>query len=60
MNGKVVGNAITMTLHATMGTNHPCTAKATATLSGPNTMDGAFTVVHNRHCDGAGTFTITR
>ena len=60
LNGKFKDNAIVMTLHATMGTKHTCTAKATATLTDPNTMTGSFTVVNNAHCNGSGMFDLTR
>jgi len=63
--GKLTGKvnkdgSLSMTLHATMGSRHNCTAKAMATLTDANDMTGMFTVIQSAHCSGTGSFTAAR
>ncbi len=57
--GSISNNHLTLTFHATSGTNHPCTASVLAKVTG-DTMEGAYLVNRiGRHCKGKGTFELT-
>ncbi|MGH8013418.1 MAG: hypothetical protein ACREQ4_13060 [Candidatus Binataceae bacterium] len=53
--GKINGNILNLTFHATSGGKRNCSAKVMATVDG-NTMSGTFLVVGGQHCKGKGTF----
>jgi|SRR5271166_549906 len=58
--GKISNDDLTLTFHATSGTNHACTAAVLATVDPdamPQTMSGTFLVKGDKkHCKGSGTF----
>ncbi len=64
VNGHIAGDKLKLTFHATMGTNHPCTAAVLATVDPtamPPTMEGTFLVKGSKkHCKGKGTFSLTQ
>ena len=57
--GSISNNRLTLTFHATSGTQHPCTASVLAKVTG-DMMEGAYLVNRiGRHCKGKGTFELT-
>jgi len=57
--GTIFRNHLSLTFHATSGTQHNCSASVVAKVSG-NTMSGTFLVEQtSRHCKGKGTFDLT-
>jgi len=57
--GTIFRNHLSLTFHATSGTQHNCSALVVAKVSG-NTMSGTFLVEQtSRHCKGKGTFDLT-
>ncbi len=64
VNGKISGDDLTLTFHATSGTNHACTAAVLATVDPeamPQTMSGTFLVKGDKkHCKGSGTFDLEK
>jgi hypothetical protein len=60
LKGNIKNNTLSVTFHATSGTDHACTAAVVATVNG-NAMSGTFLVKGNRkHCKGKGTFDLQR
>jgi hypothetical protein len=57
--GTIFKNHLSLTFHATSGTNHKCSASVVAKVTG-NTMSGTYLVEQtNSHCKGKGTFDLT-
>ena len=57
--GTISGRHLSLTFHATSGTNHKCSASVVAKVTG-NTMSGTYLVEQtNSHCKGKGTFDLT-
>jgi hypothetical protein len=57
--GTISKDHLTLTFHATSGTQHACTASVVANVTG-DTMQGTYLVNHTgKHCKGKGTFELT-